>query len=82
MKCTDCLHNDICQIMRPGTSCCVPNYYNSTNTAEECKYFALNNQGIESCDGCRWRKEERYQRCNCCRRNKSLKDGYEKEATQ
>ncbi len=36
----------------------------------------------ESCEGCRWHTEHRYQRCTCCRRNKNLKDCYSKEATQ
>lgn len=32
---------------------------------------------IGGCDGCAW-NGVRHQRCSCCRRNRSLKDGYTK----
>lgn len=31
----------------------------------------------EGCQNCRWK--ERHQKCSCCKRNKSIKDNYEKE---
>lgn len=31
---------------------------------------------IGDCTGCRWEGRKRPQRCNCCRRNIYLKDGY------
>lgn len=36
------------------------------------------NVEIGNCDGCAW-KGLRHQRCSCCRRNRSLKDGYTKK---
>lgn len=40
-------------------------------------YDAMQDQReYETCDGCRW-WGARPQRCNCCRRNRALKDGYE-----
>lgn len=29
-----------------------------------------------SCKGCKWENRKRPQRCNCCRRNKHMQDGY------
>lgn len=80
MKCSDCIHNVVCQLMPPGRPHCVPRYYNSTNTAETCKFFLQNRKTTEDCEGCRWRAEHRYRRCTCCCRNiKNLKDCYERE---
>ena len=33
---------------------------------------------VGSCDGCHWKEIERQQRCSCCRRNRHLKDNYER----
>lgn len=30
----------------------------------------------DGCEGCRWKKEARWKKCNCCRRNKLLKDNF------
>lgn len=31
---------------------------------------------VGDCDGCYWKEIGRRQRCNCCRRNPDMKDGY------
>ena len=40
-------------------------------------YDAIHNKRreTETCNGCKW--HGRHQKCNCCRRNRSLKDLYE-----
>lgn len=35
---------------------------------------------IGNCDGCRWKEIGRRQKCSCCRRNRYLKDCYERRA--
>lgn len=35
---------------------------------------------IGSCDGCYWKEIGRHQKCACCRRNRYLKDCYERRA--
>lgn len=34
---------------------------------------------VGSCKGCKWENRKRPQRCNCCRRNKDMQDGYTPE---
>ena len=33
---------------------------------------------VGSCDGCHWKEIGRQQKCSCCRRNRYLKDNYER----
>jgi Lar family restriction alleviation protein len=28
------------------------------------------------CDNCQWKYEKRHQKCNCCKRNRSMKDNF------
>ena len=35
---------------------------------------------VGSCDGCYWKEIGRHQKCACCRRNRFLKDCYERRA--
>lgn len=37
---------------------------------------ALKDMEKKSCNGCQWKKEERYQKCTCCIRNRNMKDCY------
>lgn len=37
---------------------------------------------VGSCDGCHWKEIGRQQKCSCCRRNRYLKDNYERRAVK
>ena len=37
---------------------------------------------VVSCDGCRWKEIGRQQKCSCCRRNRHMKDNYERRAVK
>lgn len=37
---------------------------------------------VGSCDGCYWKEIGRQQKCSCCRRNRHMKDNYERRAVK
>ena len=41
---------------------------------------AVDAMEVGSCDGCHWKEIGRQQKCYCCRRNRYLKDCYERRA--
>ena len=39
-----------------------------------------NRSDIGNCDGCHWKEIGRQQKCSCCRRNRYMKDCYERKS--
>ncbi len=43
---------------------------------------AVDAVAVGSCDGCYWKEIGRQQKCSCCRRNRYLKDNYERRVNK